>query len=173
MAKKLNPLRPTYRPNSELFANQKMYQDLVDSNRMPGQGIAENNIKSGTANAINAMTQTGGGVNNILAAIGGLNQNQNSALNQLSTQAAQLNLSNRDRLSQANNAMSEAKNQAFDYNQNQPYMMDLQRKYALQQAGAMNINNAFNGLKSAGGTTGNSGVLSAMGYSGASPAASI
>lgn len=163
-ANRINPLRPTYRPPSEIAANQKMYQDLVNSNRMPGQSIAENNIKSGTANSINAMTQAGGGVNNILAAIGGLNQNQNNAMNQLSTQAAQMNLGNRDRLAQANNAMAEAKNQAFDYNQNQPYMMDLQRKYALQQAGAANINNSFNGLKSAGSTAGNSGVMSAMGY---------
>lgn len=148
-AKKIDTTRPTYNIPGEVAANQAMYRDMANSSRMPGQSIAENNIKAGTANSLNALTQTGGGVNNILAAVGGLNQNQNNAMNNLATQGAQFQLQNKDKFANSNNVMAQYRDKAFDYNKNQPYMMNVARKNALQQAGATNINN---GLTTAGNT---------------------
>lgn len=146
MAKKLNPKRPNYQIPGEVLANRQMYQDMANSQRLPGQSMAENNIRSGTANALNAITQTGGGTNNILAAISGLNKNQNDAYNNLAVQGAQMNLANKDKLANANMAVAGEKKEAFDYNKNQPYMMDLQRKMALQQAAGNNMSNAMQGM---------------------------
>lgn len=167
-ANKIDTTRPTYNIPGEVAANQAMYRDMANSSRMPGQSLAENNIKAGTANSLNALTQTGGGVNNILAAVGGLNQNQNNSMNDLATQGAQFQLQNKDKYANANNVMAGYRDKSFDYNQNQPYMMNVSRKMALQNASMMNkdgmfttINNGANSIAGlvAGGAGGGLGKM--------------
>lgn len=145
-AKKIDTTRPEYTIPGAAQENQAMYRDLANSQRLPGQSMAENNIRSGTANALNAISQTGGGVNNILAAVGGLNKNQNDAMNNLAVQGAQMNLANKDKLAQSNREIAGYQNEAFDYNKNQPYLQNMSRKMALQGSSAQNLDNSLQTL---------------------------
>lgn len=146
MANNISAKRPKYSIPGEATNNVDMYRDLTNSTRIPGQSVAENRIRSGTANSLNALKTAGGGSNSILNNISQINANQNAAMNDLSVQGAQFQAMNRDKFAEANQVLAGYKDQEFDYNKNQPYMMAMARKMALQQAGAENINNGITGL---------------------------
>lgn len=140
---RIKPQRPTYQIPSEITANQKMAQDLANTSRLPGQSIAEGNIRASSANALSNVKNTSSNVNDVLAAASNINANQNSAMNNLAMEGAGFQMANKDRLSAANQAMAQYKDQAFNYNQNEPYLMQQQRKNALIQSGAQNISGAL------------------------------
>lgn len=145
-ADSINPIRKKYRIPSEITSNVRMAENLAASQRLPGQGVAENRIRENSANALDAIMKSATSGGDILNAASGINRNQNNAFNDLNVQAAEMQMANKDRLSHANQVMAGYRDQAFDYNVNQPYLMDLARKQALQQAGAENMNNALTGL---------------------------
>lgn len=159
---KMKPQRPTYKIPREIAQNQAMYRAAANSTRVPGQSIIENNIKAGGANALRNINNTARNTGDILAAASQVNSNQNQAFNNLGIEGAQIQMKNRDRLANANETMAQYRNQAFDYNQNQPYMNAMARKNALIQSGAQNIagglnsgaNSAFNASMLQGGGTG-------------------
>jgi hypothetical protein len=65
MADNISAKRSKYNTPGEIINNVDMYRDLTNSTRMPGQSVAENRIRSGTANSLNAMQSAGGGSNSI------------------------------------------------------------------------------------------------------------
>jgi hypothetical protein len=138
-AAKIHPNRPTYSIPSEIAKNQAMYQSMANTSRLPGQSIAENNIGSNNASSINAAMQAGGNSGDILATLGNVNNNSNAQYNNLAMQGAQMQYSNKDKLAQANESMADYKNQAFDYNENQPYELAYKRKMALEGAAYANV----------------------------------
>lgn len=156
---KMHPKRPTYNIPSEIGANQAMFRAQANSTRIPGQAIAENNIKAGSANAMRNVQNASRNTSDILAAASQVNSNQNSAFNNLAVQGAQNQMANRDRLANANQTMADYKNQAFDYNKNQPYMNQMAQKMALQQSGAQNIYGALGDASNFGF---NAGMLDSM-----------
>ncbi len=121
--------RPDYVIPKEVFQNQAMYQAMANSSRVPGQSQIENNINQNTSQAINASQKAAGSSADALSAIGNIQQNANNQFGDLGIAGAQLQLANKDKLAQANNDVADYKQQAFDYNQNQPY----QQKYAYSQ----------------------------------------
>lgn len=122
-------VRPDYQIPQEVFQNQAMYQAMANSSRVPGQSQIENNINQNTSQALNASQKAAGSSADALAAVGNIQQNANNEFGNLGIAGAQLQLANKDKLAQANNDVADYKQQAFDYNQNQPY----QQKYAYSQ----------------------------------------
>lgn len=141
---KIKPQRPTYKIPREIAQNQAMYRAQANSTRVPGQSIIENNIKAGSANAMRNVQNTARNTGDVLAAASQINSNQNQAFNNLGLQGAQMQMANKDRLASANETMAQYRNQAFDYNKNQPYLNQMARKNALIGSGAQNISGAFN-----------------------------
>jgi hypothetical protein len=149
-AKKIDATRPTYNIPQEVFSNRDMYQNAANTTRIPGQSIAENKIGAQGAGSMNAAMQAGGSSSDILSAISNINQNQNNAYNDLSMQGAQMQSQSKDKLAMANNQVAEYRDQAFDYNKNQPYELALMRKRALEGAAYGNINNASSDMHEGG-----------------------
>lgn len=145
MAKRINPNRPKYQIPTGIRNNVEIAQNMANDTRLPGQSVAENRIRENTANSLNAVMQGATSGSDILNAASSINKNQNDAFNNLAMQGAQFNVQNKDRLMDANQTLSQYQDQAFDYNRNQPYMMDMARKMALQQSGAANISNGLTG----------------------------
>jgi hypothetical protein len=150
-ARKIDDTRPTYRIPGEINSNVSMYQNLANSDRMPGQSLTENKLNAGMASDINAIRETGGGGTNMLAAIAGLNANRNNAVNDLGIESANMRLGAMDRLSGARDMLANYKDQAFDYNQNQEFQYKRMKKNMLQNAGDENMYGAMEGLGSIGG----------------------
>ena len=138
----INPIRPDYTIPSNIGDNVAMYQNMADSSRMPGYGYAQNNINQNQASLVRQALQSGGSAGDILASLGGISQNTNNSLNQLAQQGAQYQAQAKQGLAQANDTMADYKNQAFDYNQNQPYEQQYMRKMALQGAAFGNYDTA-------------------------------
>jgi hypothetical protein len=145
-ANKIKENRPTYNIPDEILQNKAMYQNAANTTRVPGQSILENNLNASSAGSMNAAMQAGGSSQDILSAISGINQNQNSAINNLGVEGAQFQAMNKDKLAGANRELSEYKDQAFDYNQNQPYELRAARKRALQGAAYGNFDSALNDI---------------------------
>ena len=145
-AAKNNLARPTYAIPKEEYQNQAMYQAMANSSRVPGQSYIENQIGQNTAQSINASQRAAGSSADALAAVGGIQQNANDMYNQLGMEGAQLQMQNKDKLANANNELADYKQQAFDYNQNQPYQISYAQKQKIQDQQYMNNNNAVNSL---------------------------
>jgi hypothetical protein len=146
----INPKRKKYFTPGAIHNNVEMYRSLANSSKLPGQNIAENRINTNSANALDALKSSGAGVNEILSGVSQVNANQNNAMADLSMAGAEHQAMNQDKFAQANEALARYKDVEFDYNQNQPYLMDLARKMALKEAGATNINNGLTGIVNAG-----------------------
>jgi hypothetical protein len=150
-ANKMQANRQTYQIPQEIANNQAMYKGLANSSRLPGQSNLENQIGANSANGINAAMQGAGSSADVLASIGNTQNNTNGALNNLAVEGAQNQNMNRDKLAQANNTMADYKNQAFDYNQNEPYQQQYARKMALKTAANANLQGATQDLMSGAG----------------------
>lgn len=149
LAGRMNVQRPNYTIPQNVQDNVSMYQNMADSSRMPGYGYAQNNIYGNQASLVRSALQSGGSAGDILASLGGIGQNTNNSLGQLAQQGANYQVQAKQGLAQANDTMADYKNQAFDYNQNQPYEQQYMRKMALQGAAQQNYSTAGNNVNQA------------------------
>jgi hypothetical protein len=149
-ASHINVNRPQYQIPSNIGNNVAMYQNMADTSRMPGAGITDNAIYQNQASLVRAALQSGGSAGDILASLGGIGQTTNNSLNQVAQQGAQYQLQGKAGLAQANDVMADYKNQAFDYNQNQPYEQQLSKRMSLQGAALGNFNTTGQNLTSLG-----------------------
>lgn len=149
-ANKIKENRPTYTIPDEVFKNRNMAQTAAMSNRLPGQNQLENQMGANQASMVNAAMNSSNNSGDILAALGNINQNTNSQMNNLAIQQAQNKQANMDRLMDANNNVADYKQQEFDYNQNQPYELRVKRKMALKGAAMANWDSALNDTHEAG-----------------------
>ena len=149
-AKKIKADRPTYEIPKEVQQNKDMYQSLANSSRIPGQSIADNNRGASSAASLAALMKGSSSSSDILYGLSQVNQNNNNAINDLAMQGAQYQAMNRDKLADANSQLAEYKDQAFDYNKNQPYELALMRKRALEGAAYGNVNSAGRDMHQAG-----------------------
>jgi len=136
------PERPTYEIPSELSQIVGLSRHLASQQGLPGQDLIERNLASTTAQNVNAIqeTTTGGAA---LGAVTDAYGNQLKAQQNLEVQGAQYNAQQVQGLQRALGMMAQAKDQAFEYNENMPYQRELQQFYNQKQAGA---NNLFGGM---------------------------
>ncbi len=87
--------------------------------------------------------QGAGSSADVLASLGNTQNNANGALNNLAMEGAQNQNMNIDKFANANNTTAEYRDQAFDYNKNEPYQQAYARKQALQTAANANLQNGL------------------------------
>ncbi len=118
------------------YDNVDLSRDMVKADKAPGQAQAENNIRAGSAQTAEAIQETGSGINNKLAALSSVNQNQNDAFEGLNAQTQQFRQNSVDRLQNSIGQLAQQKQQAQDEAS--------ATKSALQGAGLQNL---FGGIQ--------------------------
>lgn len=114
----------------------------ANNQRLPGQGAAEERIAQGEANTYSNALQAGTSGANILAALTQLNRNSAGARNNLSTQAAQFQQNNQDKL-------AGTLRQDAAYRQND-FQTATREKAALTEASNRNLYSSVSSLASVG-----------------------
>jgi len=167
----MHPQRPTYEIPDEAKQQLGLQQSLLNA-EMPGEEQAKQNIYGSQANAMSGLFRAAGDQGQLLSGLSAVQGGTNNALNGLQTQRAQNYYTNLSGLARAQNLMAQYRDRAFETNEMDPYMMDLQRKYDLQNSGNQEILSGINGLastasalmgqsdgaQSVGGTTGTTGT---------------
>lgn len=143
--------RPVYQIPEEIK------QNLTQAQQQALQGLPEEqkkqyieNLQRGSAQALSASQSRKGG----LAGITALGQQQNQGYAQMLSMDAQARRENQRALMQQRGVMADYKDQAFQFNQVNPYYEKLSEAQALQGAGMQNISQGFQ----AGNTGGSGGI---------------
>ena len=113
-AEKINPVRPEMARTNASKENEAMFRGMANSNRLPGQGYAENQIGAQTARATNAIQQTGGSTGEIISGLTQVDENAKRSTNDLAFKGAQLNQENKQLFGQVLNNVSEEQKDIFD-----------------------------------------------------------
>lgn len=145
-ADKINPIRPKYNIPSAVYDNAAMYKNLANSNRVPGQSIAENQINQNADQTLGAAQNSLSNSSDIAAVLSGVNRNKNNSMNSLFGQGAQMRLANMDKNANANMTLAGYQDKQFGYSQDEPYREDVARKNALMDASLANQNKAVDDL---------------------------
>jgi hypothetical protein len=135
-------MKPTYEIPQEIFQNQSMYEAMAGSSRVPGQAQMEENIGKSTAQAIGQAQRGASSSVDALSAISGIQQNQNEMLMNLGMMGQQQQAANRDKLAAARETTADYRQQAFDYNKNQPYLRKLAKAEQLRAESKSSANAA-------------------------------
>lgn len=137
--------RPVYSRPDEIVEMGNIAAMLALDPNMPGYGNALDNIKAGTANAVQAAKELGG-AGDIMSIVA----QENKAKNDLSVQNAAFNLQNKRNYLDVLQILGGYSDQEFDYNINLPYQEEKQRLKQKAAAGAETANSAINNLSSMG-----------------------
>jgi hypothetical protein len=141
--------RPTYNIPSSM--NKAV--GIAEGNmlaEMPGQSRAEANIGSGSAAALDAVREAGGGSASIMAAATQIHQNQSDAYSDLATKANLFKMQNQQNLVNTLQAFGDYQDQEWYLNKYNPYMERAAAARALKGSGQQNMNQAFAGLADTG-----------------------
>ena len=155
---RMHPQRPTY--EIPLEEQQRLQREQLGLNApLAGAGLYQQEIAGQQGATLGEIARTAHGGTNYLTGLLG-------ALGQTGRQEQQLQLATQQQYGQREAALSGAeaqmaqyKDQAFDINQMQPYLRELQRKYNLTGAGLQNIMGAAGGLSYLGYMNGGSQTL--------------
>lgn len=159
----MNPVRPTYEIPEEAKQQLGLRQSLLNA-EMPGQRQATENIYTGQANALSGLARGAQDQGQYLSGLAAIAGGTNNALDNLQTQQAQNYYRNVQGLENAQNNMANYEDKAFEINKMDPYLMELQRKDLLKQAGSQNILGGINGISNTA-----SGLLGMLGRGVSSP----
>jgi hypothetical protein len=150
----MHPVRPEYQIPTAVTENVAMARMNANSQRMPGQALAEENLRAQQAAGMRSAGMMGGP--NALAAMTAMTRNTQNQQNQLSAQAQAWQDKNRGVLMQQLNTLAGYQDKKWDWNQRQKFMEDAAAKAALKQAGLNNIYQGVAGI-------GQMGVMGMMG----------
>lgn len=155
-AKRIHPERPEYEIPEETKQMLGLRQSLLNAG-MPGEQQAKQDILTSQSNALGSLARGATDQSQYLGLLGAITGQTNNAFNNLETQRAANYQNNVAGLERAQQVMSAAKDKEWELNKYDPYLMDLQRKYQLQNAGNQNIATGLTGLTSLAAATGGSG----------------
>lgn len=147
-AGRMHPQRPTYEIPDETKQMLGLRENLLNA-EMPGEQQARQDIATNQANAMSDIARGTSDQGQYLGLLGALQGQANKSYNNLATEQAQNYNNNLGLLGQAQRAMAAAKDKAFELNKYDPYLMQLQHKYQLQNSGNQSISNGISGLASA------------------------
>jgi len=145
-----NVHRPDYQIPQEVFQNQAMYEAMAKSSRVPGQANIENQIGQNTAQSINASQKAAGSSADALASVGKIQQNALNQYGQLGQMGAEFQQQNIDKLAAARGETADYRQQAFDYNKNQPYQIAFGQNQKLQDQNRQDNQNITNDVQALG-----------------------
>lgn len=147
-AKKIDTTRPEYKRQAEYQQNVDMYRNQAKGN-MAGYGLAKSEARDTTAETIGQINRQGGSASQRLAAIQGAGRTEAGAMSNLAMQNEQAKRYATQGLAQSRMALADEKTNEFNFNKAEPYMMNVERKRALETASGENFSNAMQGLTNA------------------------
>lgn len=147
-AKKIDTTRPEYKAQKEYQQNVDMYRNQAQGN-MAGYGLAKSEARDTTAETIGQINRQGGSASQRLAAIQGAGRTEAGAMSSLAMQNEQAKRYATQGLAQARTSLADEKTNEFNFNKAEPYMMNVERKRALETASGANFDNAMQGLTNA------------------------
>lgn len=153
--------RPEYEIPDETKQMLALRQNLLNAG-MPGEQQAQQDIYTNQANALAGAARGASDQSQYLGLLGAAQAATNNATNNLATQHAQNYMNNLDGLERAQQGMTAAKDKEWELNKYYPYLMQLQQKYQLKNAGNQNLVNGISGLSSLSSAFGGSGGGSQM-----------
>lgn len=142
---RMKPQRPTYDIPQEIYDQLALRQSTLNA-RMPGAQQAEANIARSAQSGLYNIAQGGGGAASFLANASMAQANSNRAFQDLAVQEAADRYNRIGGLENAQGIMAGYRDQAFEYNKNQPYQDAVATKSALMQGGLTNAYNATQDL---------------------------
>jgi len=144
-SKRMNPVRPEYQIPEETRQQLALQQNLLNA-EMPGEQQQRQDIYTNQANTLGSLARGASDQSQYLAGLGAVQGQTNSAFNNLGVQRAQNYYNNLSGLERAQQNMAAARDKAFELNQLDPYLMQMQQKYQLQNAGNQNIASGLGNL---------------------------
>jgi len=160
-AKRMNPVRPEYEIPQETKDILGLRQSLLNAG-LPGEQQATQDIYITQANAIANAARGASDQGQYLGLLGMAQGSTNRALNNLAVQRAQNYQANVSGLENAQRVMAAAEDKQWELNKYDPYLMQLQRKYQLQNAGNQNIESGLSAIGSLGSSSGGGGGMSGL-----------
>lgn len=149
---RMNPVRPTYEIPEETKEALGLRQSLLNAG-LPGEQLARQGIFTNQANAVSGLQRAASDQGQLLAGLNAAQGQTNNALEGLQ-QAREANYANNVAgLEGAQARMAAARDKAFEYNEYEPYLMQLQQKYQLKNAGNQSISNGIGALSTIGAVT--------------------
>jgi hypothetical protein len=135
--KKLIENRPQYEISDEYYKNQALAQNAAFGRDSAIQQ-QEQNINQSAADSIGQAQEVSSSTGSILSTLAAINNNKNSALQDLGVQEGQVSRANRQDYMGSNAALAEEQDKQWNYNVNEPYQNQIQslrdRKKARQEA---------------------------------------
>ena len=138
--------RPIYTIPEGVGANVNTANTLASTSKLQGQNLMEEAIKANFEGAFEKSLQNITSNADLLANLNTMNTGVNQSIQGLNIEGSRQRLGNYDRLMRARSEQADYKNLAFDYNQNEPYLLQEKRKRELGQAATQNIQNANQNL---------------------------
>lgn len=140
------PDRPQYQPNQATQEMVNTSRTEANSSLVPGQAQMQDSIRATTANAVNNVQRNSTNSADILAAASAAQMGENRSMGQLYQQSLSYKDRARARHMQALSSMSQAQDQAWQINKQQPYTDAVATKSALFGAGMQTTMDAAGGL---------------------------
>ena len=141
-----SPERPMYKPPQALSEIVNLASREANATVMPGQAQMQDQVRATTANAMNYVQRNSSNTADALAAASAAQVGENRLLGQLYQQNLNYKDRARARHMQALSSLSQAQNQAWQYNQQQPYENSVAAKSALFSSGMQTTGDALGGL---------------------------
>jgi len=140
--------RPVYTPPSAAQMALENARSRASQTRFPGQAVAEERLGAASSNAYRMAQEGANSSAGLLAATSAINANQVAGEQDLSTKASEYQQANQDKYNQALMSYASYEDNAFKYNQADPYESSLNTINNLKTASQANISGATSGAAS-------------------------
>lgn len=130
-ADELNPVRPNYEQSAAVDTMVGNARRDYETNRSAADAVYVDNVQRNQANSIEAARRYGNS-GDVLATVAATNNGANNAYNNLAQMQENRRRAAASNYQRALMAKGQEEKNAYMYNQYQPYMMDLDRKYDLE-----------------------------------------
>lgn len=117
--------RPKYEINEEIYQNQNLAKSAAFGRDRSIQ-IQESQLEQDAADAASRAQDVTSNASSLLSTLAAIQSNQDSARRGLAMNEAELQRQNRINLMDANQAIIDEKDKAWDFNVNQPYQNQIQ-----------------------------------------------
>ena len=137
-AKRIKPVRPTYKPQKEIKESAAMWRNQLYA-ADPVEKRAEENIASNLANQTGQAAKYASSGTDVLNLLGNQQMQANKSTLDLAAQSSERRASNMSAYQTALKDLAREKQKAFDYNKVQSFDEKTAAKSALQEGGIKNL----------------------------------
>lgn len=141
-AKRIKPVRPTYKTPKEKLETAAMYRNVLKGED-PVTKRAEASIEKQAANQVSRASKYATSGGDVLGMLGSIQESAGEATQNLASQEAQRRASNMGAYATAMRDVASEKSKAWDYNKKQKFEEMSEAKSALTESGIQNIQSGF------------------------------